>query len=81
MSTARPNVSTVTAKGQVTIPVALRRKLGLRPGDHVAFVAEGDRVMLQREETRIEALFGVVQSDRPVSLEDMDAAIRQRAGR
>ena len=29
--------SSLTSKGQVTIPAALRRKLGLRPGDRVAF--------------------------------------------
>ncbi|GIX47915.1 MAG: hypothetical protein KatS3mg131_2126 [Candidatus Tectimicrobiota bacterium] len=30
--------SRMTAKGQVTIPKALRERLGLRPGDEVEFV-------------------------------------------
>lgn len=81
MTTSQPNVSTVTAKGQVTIPAELRRKLGLRPGDQVTFVSEGDRVVLLRQETRAEAIFGLIRADRSVSLDDMDAAIRQRAGR
>jgi AbrB family looped-hinge helix DNA binding protein len=37
----------ITEKGQVTIPVEVRRKLGLNPGDEVEFVLEGngDRVV------------------------------------
>ena len=30
----------VTIKGQVTIPIALRERFGLRPGTEVEFVAE-----------------------------------------
>ncbi len=40
------DTSTVTQKGQVTIPAAVRRKLGLRTGDRVAFVQDGDRVLV-----------------------------------
>ena len=29
--------STVTSKGQITIPAEVRKRLGLREGDHVAF--------------------------------------------
>ncbi len=32
--------STVTSKGQVTLPADFRRKLGLRPGDRVHFSLE-----------------------------------------
>jgi AbrB family looped-hinge helix DNA binding protein len=34
------NTSTVSSKGQVTIPLEVRKKLGLREGDKVEFVAE-----------------------------------------
>jgi AbrB family looped-hinge helix DNA binding protein len=34
------NTSTVSSKGQVTIPLEVRKKLGLRTGDRVEFVAE-----------------------------------------
>lgn len=37
----------VTSKGQITIPVAVRRRLGLRPGDRVHFSLEDDRAVLR----------------------------------
>jgi AbrB family looped-hinge helix DNA binding protein len=29
--------ATITSKGQITIPVAIREKLGLKPGDQIDF--------------------------------------------
>ncbi len=40
------DVSRVTSKGQVTIPVEMRRKLGLKEGDKVVFFDEGDRIVI-----------------------------------
>jgi antitoxin PrlF len=39
-------ISTVTTKGQVTIPVSIRKKYGLGPNDRVDFITEGDRIIL-----------------------------------
>ena len=39
--------SSVSSKGQVTIPVTVRKSLGLRTGDLVEFVAEGGRTVLR----------------------------------
>ena len=36
----------VTSKGQVTIPVAIRRKLGIKNGDKVLFIEESGRVYM-----------------------------------
>jgi antitoxin PrlF len=38
--------SRITAKGQTTVPRAVRERLRLRPGDSVAYVEEGGRIML-----------------------------------
>ena len=76
--------SSVTTKGQVTIPAELREKLGIKPGDKVGFVAEGDRILIQRQETAVESLFGIVKAKTGASLEQMDAAVaagRQRHAR
>ncbi|MEA3276847.1 MAG: AbrB/MazE/SpoVT family DNA-binding domain-containing protein [Pseudomonadota bacterium] len=73
--------STLTSKGQVTIPAEVRRRLGLHPGDHVGFIVEEDEVRLVRRESRIEAAFGICEADSSVSVEDMERVIRQRAGR
>lgn len=67
--------SSVTTKGQVTIPVELRERFGIKPGDRVGFVADGDRIVLQRQETAIEAVFGIVKSGKGVTLEQMEDAI------
>lgn len=40
--------SKVTSKFQATIPLAVRRKLGLKPGDAVVFEIENDSVRVRR---------------------------------
>jgi AbrB family looped-hinge helix DNA binding protein len=37
-------ISTVTSKGQVTVPVEVRRILGLKPQDKLVFRIVGDKV-------------------------------------
>lgn len=43
-----PNLieSTITARSQTTLPASVRRVLGLKPGQKVAYVIEGDQVRL-----------------------------------
>jgi AbrB family looped-hinge helix DNA binding protein len=36
----------VTSKGQVTIPIEIRKKLGIRTEDKVDFILDGERVIL-----------------------------------
>jgi AbrB family looped-hinge helix DNA binding protein len=38
----------VTSKGQITLPVDLRRELEIRPGDEVLFVRDAGRVYVER---------------------------------
>lgn len=46
--------TTVTTKGQVTIPKAVRDLLGITPGTSVTFdVAEDGRVILRKEGSRV----------------------------
>lgn len=69
--------STVTVRGQTTLPRDVRRALGLRPGDRVRYVLldEGE-VRLVRTRPVLE-LAGLLHRPgrAPVSLEEMDAAI------
>ena len=44
--------SRMTVKGQVTVPKAVRDDLGLRPGDPVGFVRDGNEVKIVRVEPR-----------------------------
>lgn len=36
----------ITSKGQITIPVSVRRKLGVKDGDKVMFLDEGQGVVM-----------------------------------
>ena len=50
--------ATVTAKGQITIPARVRRKLGLQTGTKVFFFDEGDNVVIKKNspEVALEAI-------------------------
>ena len=40
------DLAKVTSKGQVTIPIDIRKKLGLKNGDKVLFVEEAGRIYM-----------------------------------
>ena len=42
-----PNSSTISSKGQVTVPQEIRVRLGLREGDRLEFVVEGGRMIIR----------------------------------
>jgi AbrB family looped-hinge helix DNA binding protein len=37
----------ITLRGQITIPVAIRKKLGLKDGDKVVFIEENGRIVVE----------------------------------
>ena len=45
----------VTIKGQVTIPIDIREKLGITPDTEVEFLEEGDRVFLVKRKGSVRA--------------------------
>jgi AbrB family looped-hinge helix DNA binding protein len=69
--------ATITSKGQITIPQKVRLDMGLAPGDRVDFVRMDDgHYAVVPASHSIRSLKGIVpRPDRPVSLEDMQAAI------
>lgn len=76
--------STITSKGQVTLPKKIREHLHLKAGDRVDFtVDEEGRVLVQPAGANLEGLWGLLHEPgrKPVSLEDMEAAIRREHGR
>lgn len=76
--------ATLPAKGQVTIPLAIRKTLKLRPGDKLEFVANVEREAVLRPATRdIRESRGLFahKAKRPVTTEEMNEAIRRRGGR
>jgi antitoxin PrlF len=73
--------ATLTTKGQTTIPKEVREHLGLRPGDRMRFSIGADgRVLLEAATLSVRDLRGILpKPTRPVSLEEMEEAIRRRA--
>lgn len=53
--------TTVTTKGQVTIPVDIRERMGIRPHDRIRFRVSGDEVRLSRVPLTLEDVYGAVQ--------------------
>lgn len=58
------STSTVTVKGQVTIPIEVRKALGLKPRDRVTFVLEDGSARIQPTKSKLDALFGSVKPKR-----------------
>ena len=71
--------SSITTKGQITIPVRIRKALGLKAGGKVAFQIEGNYVKLVPVLDDVTAAFGLLKSGKSVALEEMDQAIEQEA--
>ena len=73
----------VTSKGQITIPKPVRDGLGVESGDRVEFVELERGVYTVVAATRdIRDLKGMIPKPaRPVSVEDMNKAIRRHAVR
>jgi len=65
----------LTTKGQVTVPVKIRRRLGLNPGDRVKFVELNGRLFVERDNQDIASIFGILKAKKSVSLKQMDEAI------
>jgi AbrB family looped-hinge helix DNA binding protein len=72
--------ATLTSKGQITIPLEVRKDLKVDTGDRVEFVliAPGryEFVAATSEVTELKGMFGTAQ--KTVSIEAMNAAIAKR---
>ena len=74
-------LATITTKGQVTIPKSVRDSLMLSTGDKIEFVVTNKREALIRPVSKkVDDVFGILHKPgrKTVSVEKMDATIRQR---
>lgn len=76
--------STLTSKGQITIPKEVRERLGVKEGDRLVFrFDERGNLVLQPEARRpLGRISGMLQhlaKDRPVTVEEMEEAVKQHA--
>jgi antitoxin PrlF len=70
-------VATMTSKGQVTVPVGVRRSLGIEAGDQVTFIVEGNQATIQRVEHTIESVFQSVPTPQGLVTGDFDELIEE----
>jgi AbrB family looped-hinge helix DNA binding protein len=70
-------ITSVTSKGQVTIPKEVRQQLGIRQGSRIAFRLVGDIVEMRVKSSpasNVESGFGMLKSRRSAVPADYDPA-------
>ena len=73
--------TTLTSKGQVTIPKNIRDIIGLHTGDKIEFViTDKNEVILRPITKKVDDVFGLLHKPgrNTVSVEEMDAAIKKK---
>ncbi len=70
----RERESSVSPKGQVTIPQELRERLGIKPKDRVVFELEEDGIKVRPAGSRLMRHFGSVA---PISRPEDFASLRE----
>ena len=76
--------STLTSKGQITVPKTIRDALQLEAGDRVNFRLRNDGIVEMLPETgELNSLFGILKppKNRSVTIEGMERAIRRGGSR
>jgi AbrB family looped-hinge helix DNA binding protein len=74
-------IAKVTSKGQITIPVSVRKKLGLGAGSRVSFSPYGETYILSPQYVDpLDELYGFFKNTSQVhSIEEMNEAISEKA--
>jgi antitoxin PrlF len=71
-------IATVTSKGQLTLPAAVRRQLGIDAGDRVAIVIENEEgARLRRVEHDVRSVRGLIPTPPGLESEDFDELIEE----
>ncbi len=71
----------ITSKSQITLPKAIRDKLGVNPGDRVAFREDAEgRIVVEAETVDVMSLCGVLKPrKRGLTVEAMNEIVQARA--
>lgn len=69
----------LTSKGQVTVPIRIRRGLGVKPGDSLIFDDSGDAVTIRpmRKENPFEKYRGIERKGSGVSKQEIISELRR----
>ena len=65
--------ATMTSKGQVTIPISVRKALGLKPGVKLLFTWSNEgTVSIQARKVCVSSIFGLMESEHSVEFGEMN---------
>lgn len=70
--------STITSKGQITLPAKFRKLLRIKPSDKVVFVRDGERVYMEKLGS-LDSLFGSLANPKvkPLSAEEINKKVEE----
>jgi AbrB family looped-hinge helix DNA binding protein len=73
----------MTSKGQITLPKAIRERLGLKKGDRVRFIVDDDgKVRLLPAKRDVSELMGILpKPKRRLSIEELDDIVQTAVAR
>jgi AbrB family looped-hinge helix DNA binding protein len=71
------HTATVSSKGQITLPMAIRKKLGIEPGSKISFESDGKQLIIKPEKP-ISAYYGILKPYLPA---DFDSEIPKEKDR
>lgn len=74
---AKPAYSRISSKGQVTVPIAVRKRLGLRAGDRVEFAQQNGNVVLRPARANRFAESTGILGNFPGGIEEINAWVRE----
>jgi len=67
------SISTITSKGQTTIPIEIRKFLNLKTGDKINFFVDGTgKVGIRAKNRHISELKGILQSPSEIVVSESD---------
>lgn len=73
----------ITSKGQITLPIAVRQRLGVHRGDEVEFEISDERIVVipKHEAGRFDRYAGKFRIERGRTAAQTDALVRRLRGR
>jgi AbrB family looped-hinge helix DNA binding protein len=76
------STATMTSKGQITIPVNVRKALGLKPGVRIDFyeIEDGEYAFRPKNGSIMEMRGCIPKLDHALTIEEMNQAILDHAG-
>lgn len=70
----------VSSKGQVVIPKRVREKMGIKEGEYLLLVQEGDIIVMKKLDVNLEAVFRegeTLAKKQGITVEDVKRAIKE----